>query len=133
MRLTACSFAILAFIVSPTVAQDCVAPCAGYEFSTELANDWIFAADPSSLKSNDLQPSLSSDFYFLPIENVKLLTSITTESVVDTEPGEDAAFTGIGTYVGELSASMDFEPVAVRFGKFDPAFSLASRNRQRRK
>ena len=109
-----------------TLAGDCEAPCAGYEFSAELKNDFVFAADPSFLTSNELQPTLTTDYYFAPSDNFKLFTSIANEAVVDPEPGENAAFQGLGTYVGELYALFDFEPLALRAGKFDTVFSLVS-------
>jgi len=108
------------------LAGDCEAPCAGYEISAELQNDFLFAADRSFLTSNVLQPSISSDYYFAPSDSFKLFTSIASEPVVDPAPGDNAAFQGLGTYVGELYALFDFEPIVVRAGKFDTIFSLAS-------
>ena len=108
------------------LAGDCEAPCVGYEFSAELENDFTFAADPSFLTSNELQPTLTTDYYFAPSDNFTLFTSIASEAVVDPEPGENAAFQGLGTYAGELYALFDFEPFALRAGKFDTVFSLLS-------
>lgn len=135
MRFLACvlsSMGLMAFSAPamaegpiPALVEDCTAPCAGYEISAELLNDWIFAADPAFLKSNVLQPSLTADFFFAPTEHLKLVTSISTESVVDPEPGENAAFEGIGTFVAELYAVGQVGPATVKAGKFDPVFSLA--------
>ena len=128
MRFLAILLSSLGLLVvsSPAVADDCEAPCAGYEISTELQNDWIFAADPSFLKSDVLQPSITADYFLAPVDYLKLVTSIVTEPVVDPAPGQNAAFEGIGTYVGELYAVIEAEPVTLRAGKFDTIFSLAS-------
>jgi hypothetical protein len=107
-------------------AEDCAAPCAGYSLSAEVLDNWIFGADPSSMKSNTLKPTLTTELYVLPSENVKLFTSVVTEQVIEPEPGIGSAFKDIGTYVSEAYASFDLDPVSLRAGKFDPAFSLAS-------
>jgi len=111
---------------TPAFVEECAAPCAGYEISTELQNDWVFAADPSFLKSDVFQPSLTTDFFFAPTDYLKFVTSLSTESVVDSEPGENAIFEGFGTFVGELYAVGQAGPATVRAGKFDTIFSLAS-------
>ena len=119
------SLGLLAFL-TPAMAEDCTAPCAGYEISMELQNDWIFATDPSSLTSDVLQPLITSEYFVAPTDYLKLVASIVTEPVVDPVPGENAIFEGVGTYVGELYAEIEIEPVTLRAGKFDPIFSLAS-------
>lgn len=116
---------LLAFS-SPVFAEDCTTPCAGYNIEMELQNDWIFAADPSFLKSDVLQPTISSTYFLAPTDYFKLVVSTTSEPVVDPAPGENAIFERIGTYVGELYAAFEAEPVTVRAGKFDTIFSLAS-------
>ena len=113
-------------VSSLAFAEDCAAPCAGFISSTELQNDWIFSAKPSLLKSNDLSPTNETELYFLPIENLKLATVITSEPVLDRQPGRDRAFSDIGTYVEKLYAQYDFEPVTLKGGKFDPVFGLAT-------
>jgi hypothetical protein len=124
---------LLAF-PTPVLAEDavkelgegCTAPCAGYEISTELQNDWIFAANPSFLKSDVLQPTLTVDLFLAPTNYLQLVTSIITEPVVDPVPGENAVFEGIGTYVAELYTVIEAGPATTRAGKFDTIFSLAS-------
>ena len=113
-------------VLTPAFAEDCEAPCAAYEISTELQNDWIFAADPSFLKSDVLQPAVTANYVLAPVEFLKLVTSIITEPVVDPAPGENAVFDGIGTYAAEVYAVIDVEPATIRAGKFDTIFSLAS-------
>jgi hypothetical protein len=108
------------------LAEDCEAPCAGYEISAELQNDWIFAADPSFLKSNVLQPTVTADYFFAPVDHLKWVASIITEPVIDPAPGANAAFDDVGTYVAEAYAVADWEPFALRAGKFDTILSLAS-------
>ncbi|MFC3323224.1 hypothetical protein [Mesorhizobium cantuariense] len=110
----------------PALAEKCAAPCAGYEATAELQNDWIFGADPSFLKSNVLQPTFEVDLFYAPTDYLRFVSAIITEPVVDPEPGENAAFQGIGTYVGELYAVAKADPFTVRVGKFDTVFSLAS-------
>lgn len=110
----------------PALVEGCTAPCAGYEITTELQNDWIFAADPSFLKSYALQPTFTLDLFFAPTDYLQLATSVVTEPVVDPKPGENAIFEGIGTYVAELYGVVDAGPATLRAGKFDTTFSLAS-------
>lgn len=110
----------------PVLVEDCAAPCAGYEVTTELQNDWTFAADPSFLRSDVLQPTVTLDLFFAPTDHLLFAASIPTEPVIDPEPGENAFFQGIGTYVGELYAATQVGPATFRAGKFDTVFSLAS-------
>ncbi|SIT59924.1 conserved exported hypothetical protein [Mesorhizobium prunaredense] len=119
---------------TPVLAEDpvaelvegCAAPCVSYELSTELQNDWIFAADPSFLTSDVLQPTLTADLLFAPTDYLQLETSIITEPVVDSAPGENTVLEGIGTYVAELYTVIEAGPATTRAGKFDTIFSLAS-------
>lgn len=111
---------------SPVWAEDCKAPCAGYEMTVEVDEDWTFAAKPSTLKSSVFQPSVTSDLYFIPTEGFRLNASLITESVAEAVPGRNYAFSGISTYVGEFSASIDWDPVSLKVGKFDPAFGLVN-------
>lgn len=119
------SLALLAFS-SSTAFGDCTEPCAGYEIAAELQHDWIFSADPSSLQSHVLQPTVISEYFLAPVDFLKLIATIVTEPVVDPLPGDTAVFEGVGTYVGELYAELDAGPATVRAGKFDTVLSLAS-------
>lgn len=110
----------------PALAEECAAPCAGYEATVELQNDWIFGADPSFLRSDVLQPTVEIDLFYAPTDYLRFVSAIITEPVVDPEPGENAVFQGIGTYVGELYAVAKADPFTARIGKFDTVFSLAS-------
>jgi hypothetical protein len=110
----------------PALVEGCTAPCAGYEISAELQNDWIFAADPSRLTSDILEPTFTADLFFAPTDHLRFVTSIITEPVIEPEPGENAAFEDIGTYLAELYAIVEADPVILRAGKFDTIFSLAS-------
>lgn len=112
--------------LSPAGAEDCTAPCAGFDTSSEFQNDWIFAADLESLTSDVLYPTITTNFYVIPVEFLKLFTSIVTEPVIDPAPGENAFYDDIGTYVEELYAQIEMGPIALRVGKFDTIFSLAS-------
>lgn len=110
----------------PLAAQDCTAPCTGYEVVTELENDWIFAADPNFLKSDVLQPTITVNYLLAPTDYFQLAAEIITEPVVDLEPGESAFLERIGTYADELYAVFENEPAILRVGKFDTIFGLAS-------
>ena len=126
LGLLASTTPILAEDPVQELAESCTAPCVRYEISTELQNDWIFAADPSFLTSDMLQPTLTLDLLVAPTDYLQLVTSIITEPVVDPAPGRDTAFQGIGTYVAELYTLIEAGPAAVRAGKFETIFSLAS-------
>lgn len=117
---------LLPILSSVALGEDCAAPCAGYEITTELQNDWIFAADPGRLKSDILQPTVTADIFFRPVQPLKAVASIITEPVIDPLPGETQIFEDIGTYVGELYAVAELPPVMLRAGKFDTVFSLVS-------
>ncbi|MBP1885757.1 hypothetical protein [Sinorhizobium mexicanum] len=110
----------------PGLVEGCTAPCAGYEVSAELQNDWLLAADPSLLRSDELQPTLTVDLFFAPTDYLRFATSIITEPVVEPQPGENATFEGIGTYLAELYTGIEAGPATIRAGKFDTIFSLAS-------
>ena len=126
LGLLASSTPVLAEDPVPELVEGCTAPCAMYEISTELQNDWIFAADPSFLTSDVLEPTLTLDLLVAPTDYLQLVTSIITEPVVDPAPGEDTVFQGIGTYVAELYTLVEAGPATVRAGKFETIFSLAS-------
>lgn len=126
MVFVAFSPAVMADDPVPALVESCMVPCVGYEISAELQNDWVFAADPSLLRSDDLQPTVTVDLFFAPTNYLQFAASIITEPVVDPEPGENAAFEGIGTYLAELYATVGAGPATVRAGKFDTIFSLAS-------
>ncbi len=110
----------------PFLVEGCTVPCAGYEVSAELQNDWVFAADPSFLKSDELEPTITVDLFLAPTDNLRFVASIITEHVVDPEVGENAVFQGIGTYLAELYTAVETGPATIRAGKFDTIFSLAS-------
>jgi hypothetical protein len=107
-------------------AEDCEAPCAGYTWTGELSNDWIFAADPSELKANLLTPTVTLDLFVQPVEHVKLVSAIITDQVIDPEPGRNSSFKGIGSYVEEAYTEITFDPLTFKAGKFNAEFSLAS-------
>ncbi|CCE98215.1 conserved hypothetical protein [Sinorhizobium fredii HH103] len=126
MLALALSTAALADDAAPALVEACTAPCIAYEASAELQNDWVFAADPGFLKSDAVEPTLTIDMLLAPMDHLRLVTSVITESVADPRPGEDAIFEGVGTYLAEFYATVQAHPVAIRVGKFDTIFSLAS-------
>jgi hypothetical protein len=125
MRVAILSAALLASGACASLAKDCSAPCVGTKVSLGLEEDYIFAADPSELKANSLQPEITLESFFMPAENFKLVSKIAVEQVISPESGENSTFEDIGAYVDELYAELAFEPVTVRLGKIDPIFSLA--------
>ncbi|OAP41210.1 hypothetical protein AU381_04870 [Sinorhizobium glycinis] len=110
----------------PVLVEGCAAPCAGYEVSAEVQNDWVFAADPSLLKSDELEPTITVDLFLAPTDNLRFATSIITEHVIEREAGENQIFHGVGSYLAELYTSAEAGPATIRAGKFDTIFSLAS-------
>jgi hypothetical protein len=126
LALPTLSIPVLAEDSGPILLETCTAPCALYEVSAELQNDWIFAADPPFLTSDVFQPTLTVDLLVAPTDYLQLVTSIITEPVVDPAPGENTVFLGIGTYIAELYTLVEAGPAAVRAGKFETIFSLAS-------
>ena len=126
LGLLALSTTVQAEDQTPELIESCTVPCAAFEISSELQNDWIFAAYPPSLTSAALQPTITADLVLAPTDYLQLVASIITEPVVDPAPGENAVFAGIGTYVAELYTAIEAGPAAARFGKFDTIFSLAS-------
>lgn len=128
MRMFVIVLSVLSLLAGwgPAFADDCEAPCAGYEISADLQNDWIFSGNPSSLTSNNLYPSISTDLFLAPTDAFNFVASITTEQVIDPDPGSNAIFYGTGTYVEELYAVLDADPVVFRAGKINTIFSLAS-------
>jgi hypothetical protein len=107
-------------------ADNCTAPCIDYAISAELQDDWIFASNPSFLTSNNLEPTFEVKTTARPIDHFKLVTHATTEDVIERVPGADRAFNDIGSYVEELYGEIDFEPVGLRAGKFNPLFGRAT-------
>ena len=106
--------------------EDCPAPCFSYDLSLSLANDWIFAANPSEFKANIFEPTATLETTFTPVENLDLVTTLTEERVIDPEPGQNADFENLGVYVQEIYARLDLEPFSLKAGKFDTEFSLMS-------
>ncbi|MFN0192122.1 MAG: porin [Aestuariivirga sp.] len=124
---TSLAAAALLLAAAPSEADDeCGAPCVGYSLSSEVQGDFIVGTDPAGLTGDDIEPSTDLELFFKPIDRLKIVSTITTESVLDPLPGEDRVFEDIGGYVSELYAEADFEPVTLRWGKFDPQFGLAT-------
>lgn len=96
MVLLALPTTAMAEDAEPALAEGCTAPCAGYEVSAELQNDWVFAADPSFLRSDALEPTLTVDLFFAPTDYLQFVTSIITEPAVEPEPGENTTLKGSG-------------------------------------
>jgi hypothetical protein len=118
----------LALVVVPASvgAQDCDAPCIGYAVSTELENFAIVDARPNSDATNALEPTIDVSLALAPVDEVRLVGVLVTESVRDATPGKDRAFEDIGTFAEELYVEMDLDPVTLRAGKLNPTFGLAT-------
>src|SRR5437762_6159707 len=86
----------------------CAAPCIDYALSAELEDDWIFAATPPSLKSNDLYPTLESAIILAPLNHVRLIGDFIFEPVKDPPPGRSTAFADLGAYVDQLYLEVEY-------------------------
>jgi hypothetical protein len=106
-------------------AEDCAAPCLGYDITAELEGDLFIEAAPSD-QGSETQPTIDAEFNFVPEDHTKFVGLITTEPVIDRLPGENRAFTDIGTYVQKLYGEFDLAPITLRAGKFQPEFGLAT-------
>lgn len=109
-----------------SVAEDCEAPCTGTTVSLGLVEDWVFAATPNHLKNNSLQPEVGIESFFQPVDNVKFVSALALEQVVDPEDGKSSVFENLGVYQSELYAELALEPLTLTVGKISPLFSLAS-------
>ncbi|MGH6937712.1 hypothetical protein [Hypericibacter sp.] len=103
----------------------CSAPCVDYELSNELENDWTFAADPSSLTSNSLYPTLEALLAVSPVDQVRFIGGFIYEPVSDATPGRNQAFTDLGLYADLLYTQFEARPFDLRAGKVHPSFGRA--------
>jgi hypothetical protein len=103
----------------------CQAPCIEYRNSTELQNDWTFAASPSSLTSNNLYPTIETDVVIAPVDRLELVGDIIFEPVEDVAPGRNQAFNNLGAYADQLFVGFATGPVNLQAGKIHPAFGRA--------
>jgi hypothetical protein len=117
--------AVVAAASSGAHAEDCAAPCLGYAFSSGFQADWIVPPG-SPGESYDLQLTADREFYLALTEQVRLVTTITSETVKDGAPGEDRIFEDVGTFVEMLYAEFDLESLTVKLGKFEPVQGWAS-------
>ena len=126
-RIAACLALLAGALFTPALAaEECTAPCFGYDLSTKMNLDWIIGSHPSDFRSTDFYPSFEGEFWFSPAEHLKLVSHLTTEPVLDKVPGENRYFGDVGTYAEELYALIEFDPLTVRIGKIDAGLSLAS-------
>ena len=105
--------------------SSCVAPCIDYALSAELENDWVFAATPPSLRSNDLYPTLESAIILTPLSHVRLIGDFIFEPVKDPPPGRSTAFADLGAYVDQLYLEVEYGAFNLQAGKIHPSFGQA--------
>ena len=103
----------------------CPPPCVDYEVSAEFQNDWVFAAEPSSLTSNNLYPTVETVFAVAPLNHLRLVGDFIYEPVLDVTPGQSAAFTDLGLYADQLYAQFEAGPFNLQAGKIHPPFGRA--------
>lgn len=115
--------AVLSTMALPANAEDCEAPCLGATLTIELMDELVFAARPGSLKMNSLLPESELESYFAVSEVFRLVARHTLSQVIDPEPGESSAFSGLGLVTSELYGELTLDPVTLRAGKFVPVFS----------
>ncbi len=126
MRIMIVAAIVLMATTAQAVAEDCEAPCMGTTVSLGLVEDWVFAARPSALEQNSLQPEIGIESFLQPVDGLKFVSVTNIEQVVDPEDGRSSTFENIGAYQSELYAEIAFEPLTLKAGKFAPVFSLAS-------
>ena len=102
-----------------------MAPCIDYALSAELENDWVFAATPPSLRSNDLYPTLESAIILAPLSHVRLIGDFIFEPVKDPPPGRSTAFADLGAYVDQLYLEVEYGAFNLQAGKIHPSFGQA--------
>jgi hypothetical protein len=107
------------------VPSTCQAPCIDYDLSAELEDDWIFAASPSSIRSNNLYPTLESVIVAAPIDHLSVYSDFIFEPVIDEPAGRNQAFDNLGAYVYQLFVAYDWGPFNLEVGKFHPPFGHA--------
>lgn len=103
----------------------CPAPCIDYELGAELQNDWVFSADPSSLTSNNLFPTLETIVAVAPVDHLRLVGDFIYEPVLDVTPGQSSALTDLGLYADQLYAQFEAGPFNLQAGKIHPPFGRA--------
>ena len=123
MRLFSLIMGAVMAITSPALAEDCEAPCAAMTATFEFDDGWIFAADRQRLRSNTLQPDFEIESWLALSETLKLVNTARIEQVIDPDPGRSSAFEDVGLYLSELYAELELDPVTLRAGKIEPAFS----------
>src|SRR5262249_29292581 len=104
------------------IPHACEAPCIDYALNAELEDDGIFAASPSSLTSNNLEPTLESEISLAPFEHLRFTGKFTLEQVDDPQPGKSEAFRHLGGLVEQLYAEYDNGPWMLQAGKIHPVF-----------
>jgi hypothetical protein len=107
------------------IAPYCPAPCIDYELSAELENDWIFAAEPSSLTSNNLYPTLETVVSVAPVNHLRLVGDFIYEPVLEVSPGQNETFNDLGLYADQLYAQLAAGPLDLQAGKIHPPFGRA--------
>jgi hypothetical protein len=123
MRLL-CAAAIVTGFAGPVLAEDCVAPCVGSKLTLEIMDEWTRWSHSGSRSSVEAQPHVEFETTLIPFENMKLVNNVIVERVIDPLPGTNSVFRDVGGYVAELYAELELDPVTLKFGKYDPVFSL---------
>lgn len=94
------------------------------DFSIELENEYVFAADDPELELNDTFGTIESEFGFAFENTGGLRGALTFEPVTD--PEGDRFFEDFGLYVEELYLYGTLGAVEIIAGKFNPWFDLAT-------
>lgn len=102
---------------------DLAYPRVTYGVSVELENDWTFDSTDPAAEINDLYPTVETALALEFAEGSGLFSTLVLEPVLD--PVDDRAFEDLGLYAEELFAQITLGGVALRAGKFDPAFGAA--------
>lgn len=105
-------------------SEECGAPCLEYSGYARLDGDWY---NPTTDSGDwlDIHPKSETEIRLTPFEGLSVFTNITTEPVIDAEPGQDSIFSDIGTYAEILQIEADLGDLLLYGGKIHPVFGRA--------
>jgi hypothetical protein len=105
--------------------DECDGPCLEYAGSFDLKAEGQHSSDNSISDSLAISPSSESNFNLKANDMFSVMANIVSESVIDTVPGKNQFFEGMGTYIDVLQAQVDLENFSIWGGKIHPAFGRA--------
>lgn len=91
----------------------------------DILAEWQHPSDSTIANSYLLLPTSENNFQFKANDSFSIMANIVSEQIIDSVPGENRFFKGLGTYFDVLQAQYDFENVSIWGGKIHPAFGRA--------